>query len=113
MPVTGVLTGRLGCRKVIVAAGLMMCVSLICLITAPSILTMALALLVFGASVGTVDVAMNIQAVMVEKASGRAMMSGFHGDRKSTRLNSSHVKISYAVFCLKKKNRKMTVSIKP
>src|SRR5690606_39361767 len=27
----------------------------------------------------------------------------FHGDRKSTRLNSSHVKISYAVFCLKKK----------
>src|SRR5690606_34680273 len=27
------------------------------------------------------------------------------GDRKSTRLNSSHVKISYAVFCLKKKIR--------
>src|SRR5437660_6232883 len=26
-------------------------------------------------------------------------------DRKSTRLNSSHVAISYAVFCLKKKNR--------
>src|SRR5690606_41325573 len=28
---------------------------------------------------------------------------GVHEDRKSTRLNSSHVKISYAVFCLKKK----------
>src|SRR5436309_10525242 len=28
-------------------------------------------------------------------------------DRKSTRLNSSHVKISYAVFCLKKKNQKI------
>src|SRR5690625_6099752 len=28
---------------------------------------------------------------------------GFHSDRKSTRLNSSHVAISYAVFCLKKK----------
>src|SRR5437868_10936010 len=28
----------------------------------------------------------------------------FHRDRKSTRLNSSHVSISYAVFCLKKKN---------
>src|SRR5438874_9929580 len=27
-------------------------------------------------------------------------------DRKSTRLNSSHVEISYAVFCLKKKNKK-------
>src|SRR5690554_7243354 len=28
------------------------------------------------------------------------------GDRKSTRLNSSHVRISYAVFCLKKKTTK-------
>src|SRR5436309_4565578 len=28
-------------------------------------------------------------------------------DRKSTRLNSSHVKISYAVFCLKKKKNRM------
>src|SRR5690606_40527811 len=30
-------------------------------------------------------------------------------DRKSTRLNSSHVKISYAVFCLKKKNKKNSI----
>src|SRR5690606_41386095 len=29
-------------------------------------------------------------------------------DRKSTRLNSSHVKISYAVFCLKKKTNKLS-----
>src|SRR5690606_41183117 len=34
-------------------------------------------------------------------ASGYDILS--HKDRKSTRLNSSHVKISYAVFCLKKK----------
>src|SRR6266511_2181408 len=31
-------------------------------------------------------------------------------DRKSTRLNSSHVKISYAVFCLKKKKKKINTS---
>src|SRR5256885_12434389 len=31
-----------------------------------------------------------------------------HGDRKSTRLNSSHLVISYAVFCLKKKKNTMT-----
>src|SRR5260221_1916828 len=30
-----------------------------------------------------------------------------HRDRKSTRLNSSHTVISYAVFCLKKKNNKL------
>src|SRR5690606_14620981 len=33
-------------------------------------------------------------------------------DRKSTRLNSSHVKISYAVFCLKKKNRPRITMLK-
>src|SRR5438067_10695613 len=32
------------------------------------------------------------------------------GDRKSTRLNSSHVSISYAVFCLKKKKNNNTVT---
>src|SRR5690554_7033314 len=31
----------------------------------------------------------------------------FPEDRKSTRLNSSHVRISYAVFCLKKKKKKI------
>src|SRR6267378_2887062 len=31
--------------------------------------------------------------------------AGWPGDRKSTRLNSSHVEISYAVFCLKKKKK--------
>src|SRR5690348_18186643 len=31
---------------------------------------------------------------------------GLHADRKSTRLNSSHPSISYAVFCLKKKNQR-------
>src|SRR3712207_7525547 len=35
--------------------------------------------------------------------------AGRHRDRKSTRLNSSHANISYAVFCLKKKQNEMTV----
>src|SRR2546430_12417139 len=34
-------------------------------------------------------------------------------DRKSTRLNSSHSQISYAVFCLKKKNSLFTPNAKP
>src|SRR5256885_3588712 len=38
----------------------------------------------------------------VPKVAGTAMMR----DRKSTRLNSSHLVISYAVFCLKKKKKK-------
>src|SRR5690606_41289397 len=38
------------------------------------------------------------------KDQGLSLCRDVEGDRKSTRLNSSHVKISYAVFCLKKKN---------
>src|SRR5690625_6707846 len=38
-------------------------------------------------------------------AAGRWRAGGGLGDRKSTRLNSSHVAISYAVFCMKKKNQ--------
>src|SRR3712207_8047240 len=38
---------------------------------------------------------------------------GVAGDRKSTRLNSSHANISYAVFCLKKKKQSMTRSLIP
>src|SRR5207249_10930031 len=39
---------------------------------------------------------------------GRALVRVAQPDRKSTRLNSSHVSISYAVFCLKKKKKRIT-----
>src|SRR5258707_5611758 len=38
----------------------------------------------------------------IRLVAGRPGRNGFLGDRKSTRLNSSHANISYAVFCLKK-----------
>src|SRR2546429_4236067 len=41
-----------------------------------------------------------------DRAAGRAAQLIRQGDRKSTRLNSSHGYISYAVFCLKKKKTK-------
>src|SRR5699024_11439347 len=44
-----------------------------------------------------------------EGRGGRAARAlGATADRKSTRLNSSHVSISYAVFCLKKKKKAVT-----
>src|SRR5438270_7717580 len=43
--------------------------------------------------------------------SGRIEEKGFGEDRKSTRLNSSHSQISYAVFCLKKKKKKQTINL--
>src|SRR2546421_3322381 len=49
----------------------------------------------------------NDKAVAVSGVTSRAL-SGIRADRKSTRLNSSHDQISYAVFCLKKKKKKKT-----
>lgn len=79
MPITGLLAGRFGCRVVIMLASLVICLTLPLLAVLSSLPALAVALFFFGAGVGTVDVAVNIQAVIVEKASGRSMMSGFHG----------------------------------
>ena len=79
MPVTGVMTTRYGCRAILVVGVVVFALTLPVLALASDVVTMAIALAVFGASIGTVDVAMNIQAVIVEKDSRRSMMSGFHG----------------------------------
>src|SRR5207302_10454846 len=47
-----------------------------------------------------------IRGSACHRTSWRRSSNRFSRDRKSTRLNSSHVKISYAVFCLKKKKNK-------
>src|SRR5207253_6092998 len=44
-----------------------------------------------------------VAAATPDRRSGVAAATNLFRDRKSTRLNSSHVAISYAVFCLKKK----------
>src|SRR4051812_49793503 len=45
-------------------------------------------------------------AARIGAGRGRARPAPIRADRKSTRLNSSHMSISYAVFCLKKKKHK-------
>lgn len=79
MPMTGALTERFGCRAVIIASAIAIMLFLPLLASVPSIVLLAISLFLFGASVGTIDVAINIQAVLVEKASAKPMMSGFHG----------------------------------
>src|SRR5690625_6365556 len=48
---------------------------------------------------------MDIKVVWIPQAGKNAYLLSILEDRKSTRLNSSHVAISYAVFCLKEKSR--------
>jgi predicted MFS family arabinose efflux permease len=79
MSLAGALAARFGCRRVIVASTLPLCVSLPLLAVLVHPAALAGALLMFGAALGSLDVTMNIQAIIVERASGRAMMSGFHG----------------------------------
>src|SRR5699024_12423779 len=50
------------------------------------------------------------QRPCVYRKPGEPISYHIQGDRKSTRLNSSHVSISYAVFCLKKKKKKTHTS---
>src|SRR2546430_10696068 len=50
------------------------------------------------------DARLGGQVLLAARAPARGDYAGI--DRKSTRLNSSHSQISYAVFCLKKKNNK-------
>src|SRR5690625_5268773 len=47
----------------------------------------------------------NAEVEIINPVADTVANATFRGDRKSTRLNSSHVAISYAVFCLKKKKQ--------
>ena len=78
MLLTGVLSARYGSRPIIIGGGLGLTLVLPLLSAAGSPATLALALFAFGAALGSIDVAMNIHAVEVERAAGRPLMSGFH-----------------------------------
>src|SRR5262245_62372854 len=54
-----------------------------------------------------------IAVTATRSASTKHSVTGAKPDRKSTRLNSSHLGISYAVFCLKKKKRTQPTPLKP
>src|SRR3712207_7803143 len=60
----------------------------------------------YPAQVGLVKVGAGKPAVKAPKPGVRGQTGAIGQDRKSTRLNSSHANISYAVFCLKKKKKK-------
>jgi predicted MFS family arabinose efflux permease len=79
MPLAGALAARLGCRLVTTVSALLICLTLPLLASISSLSLFVAALLVFGAAIGAIDVSINIQAIIVERASGRPMMSGFHG----------------------------------
>ncbi|EON2014052.1 MFS transporter [Serratia ureilytica] len=79
MPFAGYLIAKLGCRAVLLGAGALLCIDLPLLALLDAPLLMGAALGVFGAVNGIMDVAMNSQAIIVERESGQAKMSGFHG----------------------------------
>ena len=78
MPISGKLVGLFGCRVVLPVAGALLCAVLPMLALARTPLELGLALTVFGAAAGAIDIGINIQAVAVEKAERRPLMSGFH-----------------------------------
>jgi predicted MFS family arabinose efflux permease len=79
MPLSGALATRIGCRAVILLSGLALTALLPLLAFLDDALLLGVTLFIFGGAVGASEVAMNIQAVIVEKGSTRPLMSGFHG----------------------------------
>jgi predicted MFS family arabinose efflux permease len=79
MPVSGLFSRRYGSRKVIICASFLMAVTLPTLLIINSVVLMGTALFIFGAAVGTVDVAMNAHGVQVQNMYGKSIMSSFHG----------------------------------
>lgn len=79
MPISGILATRYGCRRVFSAGTVLICLALPLLATVSSVPLLIATLFLFGAGLGAVDSTVNLQAVIVERASGRTMMSGFHG----------------------------------
>ncbi len=79
MPWCGTLIGRHGSRRVIQIFGAVAVFGLLLIVLAPNVPLAAVALFLFGAFVGGMDVAMNANAVEVERRLGRAVMSSSHG----------------------------------
>lgn len=78
MPLAGALASRQGCRRVMLGASLLMVAALPLLAVVSDPWLLGGVLLALGAAMGAMDCTMNIQAVVVERESGRPMMSGFH-----------------------------------
>ncbi len=79
MPISGVLVARWGIRPVQLCSVALLALALAGMALTDSIGWLGLALFCFGGSLGVIDVIMNIQAVLVETAIGRRLMSNFHG----------------------------------
>ena len=78
MPLSGALSARLGCRRVLVATGILFACTLLAVTLVDSLWTAVPVILVFGALMGCLDVVINVAAVIVEKGIGRRIMSGMH-----------------------------------
>ncbi|PZM09698.1 MFS transporter [Rhizobium tubonense] len=78
MPLAGAQIAGRGSKIVVKVTGVLLLPILIALTVAPDVLTGAVALFLFGGFVGAMDVAMNANAVAVEKSMRRAIMSSCH-----------------------------------
>jgi MFS family permease len=78
MPLTGWISAQIGSKPMILTGGLGLVLVLPVLLLIFDPLVLAAVLLLFGASLGTIDVAMNVHAVEIEKSGRRPLMSGFH-----------------------------------
>jgi predicted MFS family arabinose efflux permease len=78
MLLSGIISARYGSKPIVIAGGIGLALALPLLTLATTPFALGAVLFVFGASLGAVDVAINVQALEVEGAANRPLMSGFH-----------------------------------
>src|SRR5580698_5945386 len=78
MPLAANLSARFSSKPVVLSSGVGLALILPLLSIVSSPIALGVALFAFGASLGSLDVAMNLHAVDVEQASAKPLMSGFH-----------------------------------
>ncbi|MCL4105181.1 UNVERIFIED_CONTAM: hypothetical protein GTU68_018888 [Idotea baltica] len=108
MPVTGIIAARRGARPMILLGGFGLVALLPVLAIVSTPLALGVAIFLFGASLGTIDVAMNVHGAEIEGQEQRPLMSNFHaqfsiggffGAGLMTLLLSLGISVMFASLC--------------
>ncbi len=103
MPFSGWLTAKFGSEKVTYATGMLFCCIVPMLVVVPNFWVAGLFFFIMGIANGTLDVAMNGQAVFVERVYKKPIMSSFHGVFSvgmalGAAVSAGFAKLNYSLF---------------
>lgn len=101
LPLAGGLANRYGAKRVVFVSGTLMCLALLVIGLMWNVWLTGAMLMVFGGCTIAIDVAANVNGIALERATGRHLMSGFHGGYSlGTLAGAGAVSIMFALGML-------------